>query len=97
MARGVTQEELAEAVGISVPTYRRLERGQVDNPPLRYLANAALALGCELDTLIEDDWRTWKVFDQAHPAPPVPERFWRRPRGRGSELLSELVERGLRP
>ena len=31
--------------GISLPTYRRLERKEMDNPGIRYLANAALALG----------------------------------------------------
>jgi transcriptional regulator with XRE-family HTH domain len=45
MARGITQEELADAIGISLPTYRRLERKDMDNPGIRYLANAALALG----------------------------------------------------
>jgi transcriptional regulator with XRE-family HTH domain len=34
MSRGVTQEELADAIGISEPTYRRLERGQMTSPPL---------------------------------------------------------------
>lgn len=79
MSRGVTQDELAEAMGISVPTYRRLERGQTTNPGLRYLMNAALALGVNLDALIEDDWREWAVFDQSRPAPPKPDEFWRRP------------------
>jgi transcriptional regulator with XRE-family HTH domain len=55
MAREVTQEELADAIGISVPTYRRLERAETDNPSLRYLVNAALALGVDVNDLIEDD------------------------------------------
>jgi len=50
MARGLTQEELADAIGISLPTYRRLERKDMDNPGVRYLANAAIALGVELDS-----------------------------------------------
>jgi transcriptional regulator with XRE-family HTH domain len=79
MKRGVTQEELAEAIGISVVTYRRLERGRMDNPPLRYLQNAALALGVELDDLWEEQWREWMVFDQQRPEPPKPEQFRRRP------------------
>jgi transcriptional regulator with XRE-family HTH domain len=83
MARGVTQEELADAIGISLPTYRRIERGGADaNPPLRYLMNAALALGVELDTVIDEAWREWRVFDSAHAAPPQPEEFWRRPHHR---------------
>lgn len=79
MARGVTQEELAEAIGISLPTYRRVERGETDNPPLRYLVNAALALGVELDAVIEDGWRDWKAFVETRPEPPNPDEFWRRP------------------
>jgi len=79
MARGVTQEELADAIGISLPTYRRLERRQTENPGLRYLMNAALALGADLDLLIEDEWREWMVFDHDRPSPPTPEELWRRP------------------
>lgn len=79
MARGVTQEELAEAVGISIATYRRIERGQTANPPLRYLTNAALALGVELDDVIEDEHRGWMVFDERRQGPPKPDEFWRRP------------------
>lgn len=82
MSRGVTQEELARAVGISVPTYRRLERGDVRNPKLGHLMNCAIALGVELDALIEDEWREWLPFDARAAAPPAPEAFWRRSNGR---------------
>lgn len=76
--RGVTQAELARAIGIALPTYRRLERGRMDSPPLRYLTNAALALGVTLDDLIEDEWREWFVFDHHRaPEPPSPETLWR--------------------
>jgi transcriptional regulator with XRE-family HTH domain len=47
MARGLTEEELAEAIGISLPTYRRRERNDMDNPVSGHLVNAALALGVE--------------------------------------------------
>src|SRR3954454_23524609 len=57
--RGVTQNALAEAVGVSRATYVRVEQGRNPNPPLRLLVNCALALGCELDDLIEDHWRGW--------------------------------------
>lgn len=80
MSRGVTQEELAGAVGISIPTYRRLERGEAKNPKLRHLTNCAIALGVEMDDLIEDEWREWLPFDQGAAAtPPEPDEFWRRP------------------
>lgn len=57
--RGWRQDELAAAVGVSVATLRRLERGEIDNPPLRYLQNLAIALRVELDALIEPAWRQW--------------------------------------
>jgi transcriptional regulator with XRE-family HTH domain len=92
MARGVTQDELAYAIGISVPTYRRLERGQTENPGLRYLVNAALALGVKLDVIIEDEWREWMTFDHDRGFPPVPDEFWRRPYPAGTQHLAELRE-----
>lgn len=80
MRRGVTQEELAEAIGISIATYRRLERGKIDNPPLRYLVNSAIALGVELADLIENDWNRWWSHPGYLPTrPPRPDQFWRRP------------------
>jgi len=94
LARGVTQEELADAIGISLPTYRRLERNDMDNPGIRYLANAALALGVELDVLIEDEWREWMVFDGQRHAPPRYEEFWRRPFPPGQAHLDDLREQG---
>ena len=48
--------------GISLRTLQRIERLEVDNPPVRYLANCAIVLGCELDDLIEPEWREWKEF-----------------------------------
>lgn len=75
--RGITQEELARATGLSQSVYWRLENGRYDNPPLRYLVNCALALGCDLDDLIEDSWRRWLVLDQRHAAkPPKPGQLW---------------------
>jgi transcriptional regulator with XRE-family HTH domain len=79
LSRGVTQEELAEAVGISVPTLRRLEQGEVDNPKLRYLVNCAIALGVELDEVLEDEWLEWRPFNKEAADPPQPDEFWRRP------------------
>jgi transcriptional regulator with XRE-family HTH domain len=79
MSRGVTQEELARAVGVSVPTYRRLERGQVANPKLRHLVNCAIALGVELGDVVEDSWLEWLRLDEASAEPPRPDEFWRRP------------------
>ena len=78
MRRGVTQEELARAVGISVPTYRRMERGETDNPKLRHLVNCAIALGVELDEIMEDEWFEWFPMNRTEAArPPDVEKFWR--------------------
>lgn len=69
-ARGVTQADLADAIGISIATYQRLEGGRMANPPIRYLANAAIALGCDLRDLCEPQWLTWTPL--GHPPRPRP-------------------------
>jgi transcriptional regulator with XRE-family HTH domain len=61
-AAGLTQRALSERTGISLRTLQRIERLEVDNPPIRYLANCAIVLGCELEDLIEPEWRGWKTF-----------------------------------
>jgi transcriptional regulator with XRE-family HTH domain len=78
--RGVTQQELSLATGISTSTIRRLENPtgvERANPPIRYLQNCALALGCKVSDLIEPEWQEWMVFDQRRPAPPDAKEFWR--------------------
>jgi transcriptional regulator with XRE-family HTH domain len=50
---------MAQLTGISLGTYRRLERAELENPSLRHLANCALVLECELEDLIQDEWRGW--------------------------------------
>jgi len=77
LSRGVTQEELAEAIGVSPPTLRRLERAEVENPKLRTLVNCALALGVDLMDVLEDEWMEWLPLSKDAIAPPVPDEFWR--------------------
>jgi DNA-binding Xre family transcriptional regulator len=55
----MTQAELAARTAISLPHIRRLDRGEIDNPPLRYLVNCAWVLDCRLQDLIEDEWFDW--------------------------------------
>ena len=55
LRRGMTQREVAAGTGISNTVYQRLERGEIDNPPLRYLTNCALLLGVRVGDLIEDE------------------------------------------
>lgn len=76
LSRGVTQDELAEAVGVSAPTIRRLERNEVENPKLRHLVNCAIALGVSLDEVLEDEWLSWLPTARAA-KPPKPREFWR--------------------
>ena len=53
---GLAQIELAERVGVSLATYRRLERNKMRNPPLRYLVNCAIELDCHWSELVEPEW-----------------------------------------
>jgi transcriptional regulator with XRE-family HTH domain len=75
--RGLTQDDMVFHTGIGRPTYQRIELGRWDNPPLRYLVNCAIVLGCHYTDLVEDDWAQWKVFDTRKPAPEDPRRLWR--------------------
>lgn len=68
--RGLTQARMARYVGISLETYRRLERGRMPAPPISYLANCALVLEVDLEDLVEDSWRRWHVFDRVDAAKP---------------------------
>lgn len=56
--------------GLSIATYQRLGRGELWNPPLRYLVNCAIALEADLDDVIDDDWRTWHSFSARAKEPP---------------------------
>lgn len=78
LRRGLTQQELATATGLSLSMVRRLERGETRNPPLRYLVNCAIALGVKLDQILEDEWLEWYPLDLTHAAkPPDHEQLWR--------------------
>jgi transcriptional regulator with XRE-family HTH domain len=76
--RGMTQAEVAEATGIPLSTYWKLERDLLKNPGVRHLANCALVLGCELEELIEDEWRDWfRPLVEWPTRPREPEKLWR--------------------
>lgn len=72
---GLSQRRLSELTGISVRTIQRLELGEVDNPPLRYLVNLAMALDIELEAILEDEWLKWMVLDTRAGKPP-PSGHW---------------------
>lgn len=61
---GLTQKWMSERTGIPLRTYRRLESGELANPPLRYLVNCAIVLNVPLADVCEDDWLRWTPFDK---------------------------------
>ena len=77
LRRGLTQVQLAQAIGITRATYIKLEQGRMPNPPLRYLSNCAIVLGVPVQELIEPEWQTWMRFDARSPHPPDPSALWR--------------------
>jgi len=78
MKLGATQERTSAAVGLSLTTYRRLERGEIAHPPLAWLQNLAIAFGVELNEILEPGWgEGWTVLDARAAAPPAP--GWHRP------------------
>lgn len=78
VACGLTQEEMGQVCGTSTSTYGRLEKGALGDVPLWLLNNCALALGVELEALIEPEWREWENRYGGQPKPPDPQAFWRR-------------------
>lgn len=69
-AEGLSQTDLAFLTGVSRSSIQRLERRLVTDPSLRTLNNLALALGVQLEDLIEPEWREWQVFAASPPEPP---------------------------
>lgn len=82
--RGMTQQELADAVGLPLSTYRLYERGKMADPGVITLNRLAYVLGCKLADLVEDswDWRYQKKIvagsQKAVPKPPDPKSLWRK-------------------
>lgn len=66
---GITQVELARVSGVPLTTYRRLERGEMSNPPIRYLTNIALTLDVDLLDICEDEWLQWTPLGEIDEAP----------------------------
>lgn len=58
--RDLTQLDLARRAGIPVDSYRKLERGEIDNPRLRDLVNCAIVLDLDprelVVELVEEPW-----------------------------------------
>jgi transcriptional regulator with XRE-family HTH domain len=71
IARGLTQEELAEATGIPRRTYQDIERGARQKAPLAQLINCAIVLDCTLDELLEERHKQWTEFTSGVVRPAV--------------------------
>jgi transcriptional regulator with XRE-family HTH domain len=82
VGRNLSQAQLARLTGISARTIRRLEAGQMDNPPIRYLVNCAIVLSCELDDVIEPEWCEWKQLRPDAPSRPQLRELGAGPNGR---------------
>lgn len=52
---GLTQTDVAKAVGIARPNYVRMETGRNTNPKLNVAQAVARAIGCRVDDLLADD------------------------------------------
>ena len=52
----LTQSQLAAATGLSLRTVQKLDRGEMTNPPIRYLANVAHVLDRDIWDLCEPEW-----------------------------------------
>lgn len=72
VAKGVAQHELAGAIGISTKSLLRLEKHRIANPPLAWYVNCAIALGVELEDVL-DEWQLrWKRLTDFAREPPPP-------------------------
>src|SRR5690242_2491193 len=82
LRRGVTQSDLARAIGIDAKVYRSIEqRARV--PRLDVLMNCAIALRVALEDIVEDEWRGWQTLDQRAATPPDPDELWAADADRG--------------
>jgi transcriptional regulator with XRE-family HTH domain len=64
---GVSQRELADAVGLDLSRYVRLEHG-MKNPPVRWLTNCAIALDVPIEKVL-GHWG-WFPLGDARKEPP---------------------------
>lgn len=84
--RGLTQAEVADAVGISERHYRRIEQGRVFDPGIRVLHNCALVLGCTLYEMLPAEFLGWTRFSDQRPEPPEWEKFFRPERSSAPDI-----------
>lgn len=54
---------MAEQMGLSLPTYKRFDRGEIVRPPLAYFVNASIILEVPLECLIDARYLYWQSLD----------------------------------
>lgn len=81
LERSLTQRQVSDFAGIALSSYRRLERGQIENPPLGWLVNLQHVLALEdVGELIEDEWLVFRQLRTGKPdRPPDPRIIRSRP------------------
>jgi transcriptional regulator with XRE-family HTH domain len=72
-SKGVNQHELARQTGMSLSSLKRLEHGEVANPPLWWFINCARALNVELEEILDPKLLAWRPGPNAAAGPPPPE------------------------
>jgi len=70
--RGLRQQKLAEAIGISLASLKRWERDEQAKAPLWWYLNAAIVLNLDLSELLGELQGQWQPRPNA-PAPPADE------------------------
>jgi transcriptional regulator with XRE-family HTH domain len=92
VSKGVNQHELARQTGISLSSLKRLEHGDVTNPPLWWFINCARALNVELEEILDPELRAWRPGPHQAAAPPPPE--WLTDRHERALLWAESEDLG---
>lgn len=64
LQRGLSQREVADQAGLSIRTYRAIERGEVFDPGVRQVANIARVLQVEIAHACEPEWISGTDFGQ---------------------------------
>jgi DNA-binding Xre family transcriptional regulator len=67
--KGVYRHQLAEVTGISYSSLRRLEVGLAPNAPLWWYQNCAIALGVDLENVLDYGADEWQATGRALQAP----------------------------
>jgi hypothetical protein len=68
---------MSARTGIKLGSYRKLERGKVKNPPLRWIINCSIVLDCYFGDIWEPSWNEWLNLDGAKEPTDAARRLWK--------------------